>query len=357
MAAGELITLPSYADVQKYNFFRPPSWRWERVLSLVDRPGEVIGRCTRRDDRVVRAAKSFAVRRQSADQMTLDRLQAENPALFYAYDFHQRAQDDPEAALYIQARLLARQTPEQVADVMGITADTVTWYADLFFDVIPYLDKRDWITKQVLVPAMLRSGGVAPPGAADAQAQPFRDSTVARPFMDGTLKLFAYFGGPHLVDVMIAGLQAGRPLTSVEDMDNWFDRTVATTVRRRTAQAATMFEVNKYNVMELFAVHSRIMEIERSEESQEQARTTTERHVKALMDEIPWAVGGDGEELYDGTAVGRFDRMSSELRDDELLLVAGGRPAPTVAPDNFPAALPPPRKDKRSVLTIQEPEL
>jgi len=155
--------LGTYADYQKYNFFRTPDWRWERVLKLVDRPGDIPGRCSRRDDHIVRAARAFIAKRRNGDEMSIERLKYDNPGLFYAYEFHQRAQEDPDAAMYIQARILARQTPEAIADIMGVLPDSVQWYCDLFFDVIPHLDKRDWITKQVIAPALVRTAGVKLP--------------------------------------------------------------------------------------------------------------------------------------------------------------------------------------------------
>jgi len=335
--------LKTYADYQKYNFFRTPAWRWERVLQLVDRSGSSPGRCTRRDDAVVRAAKSFVCRRRCADAAGLERLRFENPGLFYAYEFYERAQDDPEAAMYIEARLLARQTFDQVAEAMGVLPEAVRWYSELFFDVVPYLDRRDWVSKHVIVPAVLRSAGPALPPA-DPAATP-RDAAVVRPFLDGTLKLFAYYGGPQLVDLMIGGLQAGRPLTSADAADEWFDQVIGTTLRRRAAQAAQLFEVNRYNVMELFAAHARLMEIARSGDNQEQARSLLERHIQATIEDIPWVVGSDAERVYGRTEVGRFDAGAAELRDDELLLLSSGRPASAaVRSDGLPDRLPEPRR-------------
>lgn len=352
----ETTTIRTYADYQKYNFFRTPEWRWERVLKILDRPdGSPPGRCTRRDDDVVRAARYFALKWRKGDPEIREKLLWDFPGLYYAYDFHQRLDDDPEAALYIQARLLARQTPDEIAAAMGVLPEAVTWYADLFFDVVPYLDKRDWVTKQILVPAMLRTAASAKAKAVTEEAG-FKDSTVARPLMDGSLKLFAYFGGPHLVDFLITGMQAGRPLASPDDLTGWLDNVVSTTVKLRTAQAAKQFEINKYNVMELFTVHNQIMAIEKSEDNQDQTKTTQERHIKAMMDEIPWATGDDAGRLYAGTAVGRFDNMPAELRDDEVLLLASGQPAPSLAGD-YPRALPAPRREKTADLAARTIEL
>lgn len=347
---AEPVKLKTYADYQKYNFFRSPAWRWDRVLSLVDRDDGVPGRCTRRDDEFVRTARSFVLKWQNGDDDMKEKLLWENPGLYYAYDFQQRVADDPEAAMYIQARLLARLTPAEVADTMGMMPDAIEWYARLFFDVLPYLDKRDWITKQVLVPSLMRA-----PVKAEEETG-FKDSTVARPMMDGSLKLFAYFGGKHLVDLMIHGMQVGKPVTSPEDAANWLDNNISQTIKARTAQASRLFEINKYNVMELFTIHNQILAIEKSEENQDQTKSTQERHIKAMIDEIPWAVGSDGEKLYGGSTVGRFDNMASELRDDELILIASGRKAPTIA-DHFPDKLPEPRRTKKSALTSEDVDL
>ena len=356
-------SLKTFADFQKHNFFRTPDWRWDRVMKLVDRKDKA-GRCTRRDDEYVRIGRNFLLRWRKEDVTEQERenLMFEMPGMYFAYDFFRRLHDDHEASMYLQARLLAGQTPEQIGEAMGIMPEAVIWYAAMYFDVTDKLKHRDWITKHVLVPALAR--GSTPPKMVsnddeddepDVPQTPFKDSTVARPFLDGSLKLFAYFGGPHLVDLMIGGMESGKPLTSPDDLRNWMDGTWSTILRRRSMQAAMSFELNKYNVMELFAVHTRIIEIERSEESSDQARTTTERHIKAMVDEIPWAVGDDGVKLYGGTTVGRFDAMAGELRDDELLRVASGQTAPTLA--DFPDKLPPPRRDKKSVVMAQTDEI
>jgi len=347
------MAIKTYADFQKYNFFRPPSWRWDRVLSLIDNKSDIPGRCTKRDDAIVKTTRNFVLRWRNGSREMREKLLWENPGLFYAYDFQQRLMDDPEAAMYIEARLLARQTPEQISDIMGVMPEAVQWYADLFFDVIPYLERRDWITKQILVPAILRSPVKAPE---ETNFPNFKDSTVAKPFLDGSLKVFAYFGGTHLVDLLIYGMQAGKPVTSPDEIKNWLDNNINMSIRRRAAQAAMLFEVNKYNVMELFATHTKIMEIERSDDSESKTKSTQERHITAMLDDLPWAVGDDGATLYEGTMVGRFDKMSSELRDDELLLLGSGRAAPSIK-DNFPKELPPPRKNKKAILTAEEAKL
>lgn len=355
--ATETKQLKTYADFQRFNFFRTPDWRWDRIVDLVERDDGVPGRCTKRDDDYVRQGRSFHSRWRNGDAEMHQKLLWENPGLFYAYDYHQKLTEDADAAMYVQARLLARQTPQEIADVMGLMPEAVEWYAKLYFDVTEHLEKRDWVTKQILVPALMRSI-VTPAQNSSGEPMTYKDSTVAKPFMDGSLKLFAYFGGKHLVDIMIAGLHAGRPLTSPDDMDSWFDNSVDTTIRRRSAQAALQFEINKYNVMELFAVRNQIVQIANSDEAQNQTKTVNERHVKATLDEIPWGVGAEGKQMYKEHMglVGHLDEMPAELRADEVLLIASGQSAPTVGTD-FPRELPPPRREKKAKLTTETTEL
>ncbi len=350
------------AEFQKYNFFRSPAWRWDRVMKIADKYGGMAGRCTKRDDAWIKTSKAFFLRyRDLPDDEDRERLWMETPGLFYAFELFSRAADQPEGACFLEARLLARQTPEVIAECMGTLPDTVRWYEALYFNVADKLQHRDWITAQVLIPAVMKHYGNWHEATQNADvALPFQkgmaNRPVAHPFLDASLKLFAYFGGPHIVDIMITGFQAGKPLTSPDDMAAWFDNHMSMTVRRRVSQAAMQFEINKYNITELLTVHTRIMEIERSEESQDQQKSTTERHIKAMVDEIPWAVGDEGAKASAGTMLGRMDKMAGELRDDEVLKISSGQTVPGLA-DDFPDRLPPPKKKESKLLTIKEPEL
>lgn len=327
-----------YADFQRFNFFRRPDWRWERVLRMVDRH-PTPGRASRRDDDFVRRARTFVLRWRSRNtEEEREELFWEEPGLYYAYELFERQTAQPEGALFLQARLLARQTFEQIAELLSTVPDTVRWYEALFFNVADRLQNRDWITKHVLLPALLRQTTLT--GQSNS---PFMDSVAARPFLDGSLKLFAYFGGPHVADVMITGFQSGKPPASADGLAEWFDGHWSMTVRRRSTQAALQFEINKFNVTELLTVHARLIELDRSEQNREQQRTAAEKHIQAMIDQIAWVVGQDGQAVLDRASDG-----ASELRDDEM-----GRDAPRRV---WPAKLPAPRKDKMKIGLREEEE-
>lgn len=342
------LRMTRYAAYQKFNFFREPQWRWTRVLDLTaQREDGRAGRSSRRDDKYIQTARAFRLWLGNArNQAKLDKLWHDNPGLFYAYELYEKAQEDPEAAMFIEARLLANQTNEQIAEAIGITPDTVEWYEALFFNVKDKLKHRDWITKQVLLPAMRRQPSLNTQQN-DGMTVLTRDSAIARPFLDGSLKMFGYFGGTHVIDVMISGFQSGKPVPSQDAVQGWFDAGWSMTVRRRSYQASLQFEVNKYNVMELFAVHAKIIEIDRSEESQDTVRNEHERTILAMMNGIPWAVGDEGAKMFEGKPIGEYDKAAAELRDDEVLKVGTGQ----LITNDIPKMLPPPRKRAAAVMT------
>lgn len=325
-----------YAEYQKYNMFRLPTWRWDRVLRLCEKSG----RCTSRDDNYIKTGREFLQKWRNRSGERRQELFYEYPGLFYAHEAHLRGLEDPSQVLLLEARLLTRMSYKEIADACDTIPDTVEWYEALFFNVRDKLKARDWITSRVLVPAMVRNFGLldaphhaAPSSAADddeddspqqQQPGPWSDRVIARPFLDASLKMFAYFGGPILCEFMIHGFQAGKILSTSDNLTQFLDEHWALTLRARSTQAARTFQINKYNVMELFQTHARILEIEKSEDSMDQKRSTIERHVSALMDEIPWNVGDAGEEHFAGTKVITYDNSAGELRDDELHLVAAG---------------------------------
>lgn len=335
---------PAY-DYQKYNVFRAPDWRWQRVIQLCDRQ-PAPGRCSRRDDAWVRAGRNFLLRWKAVrNEQTRAELFRDHPGLYYAYEIYEKGQEDVTPRAYLEARLLARQTAAEIADAVHTAPEAVEAFEALFFNVTDRLDAPDWVSKHVLLPAAMRNNGLGPLPSANTI---FRDSTVARPFLDGTLKLFAYVGGPHLLDVLITGFQLGKPLNSPDELGAWFDGHWSNMVRRRSSQAMMMFETNQFNVMELFALHAKLMEIERSDDSKESQRTSIERHIAAMVADIPWTIGDDGADQFAGTAVGRLDEGAAELRDDELLQLAGGAASGPLETALQPLALPPPRKKTQS---------
>jgi hypothetical protein len=165
--------------VERQNPQREIDWRWQRACRIV---AERRNTSKKRDDPAIIAAVSF--------HRALDRCQTERdreslrrrwPGLFEA---HHLAQDDGPRLWEVQARLLANETDEVIAERSRISIEAVRWYERLFFQVRDRLRARDWIMVQAIGPRVLT-------GVDEHDLGPL-------------WKAFGYFGGELVLEVVLA---------------------------------------------------------------------------------------------------------------------------------------------------------
>jgi hypothetical protein len=215
-------------DFERYNPFRRPDWRFERVLRMVDRHPSP-GRSTKRDDEWVKGLRQFILRYRSASEAKRERLCYENPGLYFAWLIHERSEDEPEIAFMIEARILANQSGREICIESDTIPEAIDWYEHLFFDVRTRLRAHDWVMKHVLVPSVTRAQENKHDEGVRFPRQP-----LSEPFYDSTLKFFGYFGGPVLIDFMLAGFRRGVIARSSEDVSAWLDQYTSAAAKRRS---------------------------------------------------------------------------------------------------------------------------
>lgn len=301
--------------------FRRPDWRYKRVLRMVSRMPSP-GRTTRHDDKYIKGARSFMLRWKKGEAER-DRLLYENPGMYHAWCVFDNIEKDADFQFIMEARLLSGQTPEAIAFESCVLPETVEWYEKVFFNVKDSLGHHDWILKHVLLPSLVRNH--EPDDDDNADGLNYSSPPVVKPHMDSTLKFFSYFGGPIICEFMLSGFKRGLHCHAWEKIGEWLDESMMDSIRRRTAQAAQVFDINKYNVMELVQVHTRIVEIQRSAESQEDKHSAIENHVHGMLAEIPWTVGHDAREVFEGTVIGQLDDVAAETNAEELMLLGAGQ--------------------------------
>lgn len=312
----------NYTEVVVFDPFMRPYWRHERGLFIVESGGS--RRITRHDDAYIKEYRTFLAQLKKPN-LDRSRLIAENPGLYYAHSIHNRMQTDPEVGLTIEARLLAGFTASQIAAAYKTLPETIEWYERIFFNVQPFMAHKDWIVRNVLVPASDSFALHTTPRAnADTEAATRVVQPIIVPYYDMSLKLFAYFGGPLVCDTMISGFQERKYVQKPEDLHEYFDNQFSLQIKRRSLQASTRFDVTKYNVMELFALNSKLIEIQRSNISQDEKHTAVEKNIHAMMNDFDWRVGLDGVKAYEGTELGNLDKGKAELDPEELLFLKTG---------------------------------
>lgn len=329
--------MPTALDFEKFNPFRRPDWRLERVLQMVDRLPNP-GRSTKRDDDYVKGLRNFVLRYRAYDDTARNQLGYENPGLFWAYQIYDRREDDGRRkAIMIEARLLARQTDEEIAAELGTVPEVVHWYEKAFFNVRDRLKNHDWVVDHVLIPTWEKE--FLDP---DDETENVPLKTISQPFFDCTTKFMAYFGGVFCLDFVLTGFRRGNQVSSREGVGEWMDVNYIDRIRQRSSMAAHTFEVNRYNVMQLFEIHNAIIGIERGKDAKEQVKDQMHKAIQAMLTSMNWAVGDEGIDLVKGTLVEPYDKSAVELRDDEVLLLsAGTKPGTIEGIETF--KLPPPR--------------
>jgi len=314
--------LNNYKEVVVFDPFMRPYWRHERGLRIVQSGGSK--RITRHDDEYIGAYRDFLVqwKKPNTDQR---KLMVDNPGLYYANSIHNRMQTDPEVGLTIEARLLAGFSAAQIAAAYKTLPETIEWYERIFFNVQPFITHKDWIVRNVLVPASDSFAlQTTPRQNADTEAATRAVQPIIVPYFDMSLKLFAYFGGPAVCDMMISGFQDRKHVHKPEELNDYLDNQFSLQIKRRSLQASTRFDVTKYNVMELFVLNSKLIEIQRSSINQDDKHTAVEKNIHAMMNDFDWRVGLDGVKAYEGTELGNLDKGKAELDPEELLFLKTG---------------------------------
>lgn len=315
--------MKNYFDIRLADPFLRPNWRHERVLKMLGMvPPE---RCTRYDDPWIKEYKKFLAQWRKAEYQR-ERLMHEYPGLYYAYRLHENAYAEPELCLMIQARLLAGYTPKEIAHDCKTIPETIEWYEKLFFNVADFLEHNDWIVKNVLIPSV--TNFIVQPEVVDADDR--RVPEIVKPYLDMTIKMFSYFGGPLLCDIMINGFKRNNRLENLEDLSNYMNENFMLQLERRSLQAVTKFEINRYNVMELLNMHSNIIAMKKADKNDQTQRNELEKHIYAMMTAFPWAAGLHGAKKYEGTPMGTYDKSAIELNSSELVEVGMGNPVASI---------------------------
>ena len=319
----------SISEWQKYNPFIKPDWRFERVLQLIENL-PYVERCSTRDDKYVVKYKKFLLKYKSCkNEYQKQKIFESYPVIYLAHQIYENSEKEPEVYLIIQARLLAGQNFEAIANNLHTKPAVIEWYSKIFFDVRDRLDNKDWITKHVLKPSIDKYFSNV-----DSKKKNY-----GLAFLDGTLKILCYFGGPAVADLVINALPSRKTITNEEQLDEWIDNTWTLTVKRRSLQAALSCSINNFNVMSLLGIHDAILGMKKNYEHKSllskmlgnedgennnlqgnyNLPQSFEEHIKSVLEDIQIGIfekpvgGGEDKENY--LQVNAF-----EWKDEEKLL-------------------------------------
>src|SRR5262245_18562442 len=123
-----------------------PDWRWRRADRLLDE-------CRRhrtKDDAIVRLALAYLRWRTRAEGCRFER---PAPRRFAALEaaWRLRHGEDQRRRWLTEAYLLAKQAPDAIAVLCGLSAQAIAFYRDLFYDVERWLPAGDALMEQLVL--------------------------------------------------------------------------------------------------------------------------------------------------------------------------------------------------------------
>jgi hypothetical protein len=262
-------------DPQAINPFRSPQWRLERAVRLADhRPRPL--RPRRTDDHFVRAYRRFliAMTEANGDAEAEHEVFLSQPQAFLAHAIH--FHPDREWHALFQARILAREEDDQIAQRFHTSPEVIHFYEKVFYNVRDRMGALDWITKIIL-------------GTLSARDANKNDSLTAdQRFM--LYRLYGYLGGSHVLDMLLAGLNPHQRAHTRDECQNWFETAMADALRIRGAMIARVFESSKWNNMQLLELVTNAVEARRAAGTD--APTDQSRILAETLTRVHWSLAG-----------------------------------------------------------------
>ncbi len=222
----------------------------------------------------------------------------------------------------LEAYLLTELSDSAIAAKFGVSAEIVRAYRRTFFDVDHLRKYPARIVHQVI--RIVDAGG--------------RTNLDAHRIW----KLVGYRYQSKTLDQLL-GIDGQTTLMAGGDPMMWLARETQTLVRFKMLLAAG--SVNPEDPAQVHALLNFASYDQRSGKDRDEAQAIETSHIKAMVEEIPWAVGDDAEKMLEGTKVGEYDNLPGEMRDDELLRTSAGEDVPGLK-EKVSQPLPPPRKRK-----------
>lgn len=284
---------------RKDNPERPPDWRWQRASELLAAesvPNRVGGRV---DDAQVVQAREFK-RRVDACRTDDDHAELYDalPHAYRAWDLY-REKEANYFKMEMEARLLTKEPLGHIAGRLGVTITQLKLYENWFFNVRDKLDNKSYIVHRVISKVL---------------------STHLKPGdTDALWKLYAYFGGPYMLDRIVYTCNASREPESQSEVDMFLREEkksfweLKASISGRTMPMGYM---DHNNIMQLYL---EMMKLEQAQESAGQgvSRDTMMNNIAAFLDGTPWKRQGHGT-IKEHTIDAEFDRGPLSIRAEQL---------------------------------------
>jgi hypothetical protein len=315
------------------NPHRPPSWRWERA-GLAAGAGPPLSR-SRDDPWVHQGCRFRRLLRNCNDDYLIDSLYLQHPALFRAHQLWELRSEDTSLRLTaheIEARVLAGCPAETIAARMGISAEVVTAYESLFFDVRPRLEQPSYVFHVVL-------------------GQQIHFGLHERNF-ELIWKFYGYIGGTYVLDAIITTLGANPHPSSADAAIGFGDTALRSQLGRKAMIAVQTLDASRGGVTQTEIVNAYLKLNEIDINRGRAAGTDLWRNnIAAIMESLSWTVSGSPTDDPVRQRIAKIDNGAAELDGKRLMQL--GRGETVIDVDLYENATFPERTPAERVVTTE----
>jgi hypothetical protein len=282
---------------------RAPHWRWLRAVQI-DGGGFRASRSVDGEDGFVWIRRALKLKRHferaNNRPQALYALLHRDRDLFWAHSMW--AADKQPTRWAVEARILAGETNEHIAQKLGTSPGVIDSYANVFFDVREKLQNTDYVLNVVLADAVTRG--------------------LQERHYDLLWKLLGYRGGSHVLDAVISRFTSMTRPDAPDGVNGFFQDMAVNCMKYKAALSTLTVQVNTHTQLPLIDSFVKYVEIERTTDNASKAHSTIVENIGSMLASLPFRVGTK----LDSAAIKMlpFDDGAAELRNDELMVVAAG---------------------------------
>ena len=282
--------------------FRPVDWRWLKVKAY-RRLGSRLSRF--KIDAHLFEAYCFAEKLDEVeDEMDSVELCEQNEHIFDAHTFYS---DNSKTShrWELEARLLAKESYSSIAQKMSLDIETINTYEKIFFNVSDRLENVSWIIHSVV-------------------GRSIHVGLTERDF-DLLWKMYGYFGGPVMLDMVIRRIGIKKQHAESEDEANGLLASALPVQANMNASKAMVINpINNFTAVSAMTVEQTYRQIEKDSAAGGGIEVITAGLGK-VFNSLYWSTGSGTMKHRTLPLMKDVDSQPVELRASEMLLAATGQ--------------------------------
>ncbi len=280
-----------FLETRPSNPLRPPDWRWLRGVYLASNPDKLK---YNHDPLVLVARNIYGAIDMCEDMDYMIFVSSDYPVEYDAWELYKRPKYEAARA-EVEARLMADEHIDSIAQKTNRHPNVIKLYATLFFDVFDRLGAPSAVQNAVF-PTQMREG--------------FRAADFP-----GLWKLMGYWAGPTVLDHVIWPLASSEATATAS---TFYEEHYRATLGCKALMAAMCTRINTYTEANIMDAYTRVRDLEKFEDRGSIGQAQIVNNLAVMYQHMPWEKAYVAQQRAKEDPVITLDQRSTGLRAHEL---------------------------------------